>query len=362
MFDVRVRSHFDFLSAEYETLFETSDATPFQHPIWLRHLYDVLAPVCGAEPVIVVVRRADGRLAMVLPLLRRRRGPLTLLEFADLGVSDYVSPVCDRATFAALVGDAQRRRCIVGALGRFDLMRIEKIRADGLSLAELFRVPASVMDESAHAMPLHGPSADWRPRYMLPEVAREIERKWRQLERVGNVRFERVVDPQAIEATLEAMRAFRERRFGSRPGTDLLQDRDYFRFYRNVAVAGAASGFVRVSRLSIDSQTVAADLSLHLHGVSLGLLTGFDQQGHKNRSLGRLMMDALLAASVARGDTWFDFTVGDEAYKKLFGTRPTGLLAVTARGSLIGSLAALAAERLPRVHQTAKRLLGASER
>ena len=106
MFDVAVDNSFDFRSAEYAELFNRSAATAFQHPIWLAQLYERLIKLSRAEPLIIVVRNsADRRLAMVLPLIRRRYAILRAVEFADLRVSDYVSPVADAQTFERIVGD-----------------------------------------------------------------------------------------------------------------------------------------------------------------------------------------------------------------------------------------------------------------
>src|SRR5258708_4369402 len=83
--------------------FDGTDATAFQHPLWLDSLYRKLVPSAAAKPLIVVVRyRATGALAAVLPLLRVRRGPMRTIEFADLRVSDYLAPVCTAKTFADL--------------------------------------------------------------------------------------------------------------------------------------------------------------------------------------------------------------------------------------------------------------------
>src|SRR4051794_17586428 len=77
MFDIAVEPAFDFLSREYAELFDRSAATAFQHPFWLHSLYTRLAPHAQASPLVVVARhRTTGALAMVLPLLRIRRGPI----------------------------------------------------------------------------------------------------------------------------------------------------------------------------------------------------------------------------------------------------------------------------------------------
>src|SRR4051812_18886418 len=105
-FEICIDNAFDFLSDEYADLFNASTATAFQNPIWLHGLYRGLVPGVGAKPLIVVVRyRASGELAMVLPLLRVRRGPVRTVEFADLRVSDYLAPVCTMQVFSDLLQD-----------------------------------------------------------------------------------------------------------------------------------------------------------------------------------------------------------------------------------------------------------------
>ena len=110
-FDIAIEQAFDFLSPEYAALFDSSAATAFQHPLWLDSLYARLASHAGATPLVVVVRRrATGALAMVLPLLRIRRGPIRTIEFADLRVSDYLAPVCSPRYFPSCSRTSGLRR------------------------------------------------------------------------------------------------------------------------------------------------------------------------------------------------------------------------------------------------------------
>src|SRR3954449_3674217 len=127
-FDIAIEQGFDFLSPDYAELFDNSAATAFQHPLWLDTLYTRLASHVGATPLVVVVRhRATGALAMVLPLVRVRRGPIRTVEFADLRVSDYLAPVCTAEVFSALLQDNDACREIRRLIGPFDLLRMSKL-------------------------------------------------------------------------------------------------------------------------------------------------------------------------------------------------------------------------------------------
>jgi CelD/BcsL family acetyltransferase involved in cellulose biosynthesis len=131
VFEISIEKTFDFLSDEYAALFASSSATPFQRPLWLDRLYRRLAPRLDVDPIVIAARwSSTGRLAMILPLVRRRHGALRVIEFADLQVSDYASPVCEDAVFAQLV--ASRKACedIRRALKPFDLLRIPESRRE----------------------------------------------------------------------------------------------------------------------------------------------------------------------------------------------------------------------------------------
>ena len=53
----------------------------------------------------------------------------------------------------------------------------------------------------------------------------------------------------------------------------------------------------------------------------------------------------------------FDFTIGDEPYKKLFGAQPSPMWTVTRTGSAAGALVGYALVQLPWVKWAAKKLV-----
>ena len=68
-------------------------ASPFQHPDWLRTWYAAFGSSAGITPLLVAVTdAASGDLAVLMPLIERRSGPLVFLEFADLDVTDCNAP------------------------------------------------------------------------------------------------------------------------------------------------------------------------------------------------------------------------------------------------------------------------------
>lgn len=345
MFEIALDDAFDFLSEEYRRFFESARATPFQHPIWLDRFYRRLAPSLGGERLVVTVRSSrTGRLEMVLPLIRRRHKGLRLVEFADLRVSDYAVPVCTDAAFAALAEDPRTSRRIQKLLRPYDLIRIKKAPDGAPPLERLFRsARRRSMDLRAYSVPLSDCFVSWQAEAMPRSYVSQLQKKRRKLERMGAVVYEQVRDPARIEEALSRARAWRGARFAD----DVLWEERYFAFYREIATAGADSGFSRTYTLTLNGQIVAVVWGLQDRGAFLVLISGFDQQSFGSKSVGALAFEELVKVCIAERRQLLDFTIGDEPYKQLFGARPSPLWRVTAAGTPLGALADALASRRP---------------
>jgi len=349
VFLVQAEHSFDFLSAEYAELFSRSHATAFQNPLWLDRIY-ARVPHVG----VTVRARADGRLVMVLPLLRQRRGAMRVVEFADLRVSDYASPVCDEFTFARILRDQAACAEIRQALMPYDLIRIQKMKDGAMALERLLDVQARTsMKMNAYAVTLSAPYAKWRADSLSRSYAKELDKKGRKLHRKGEMRFECTADPDAIRRIFGAVRNFRRLRFQD---SDLLQKDAYFEFYLETAISGAQAGLARTYALFLDDRPIAGVWGLLHKRQFLVLLGGFDFVGYKNYSIGSLVFEQIARDCIARGDTSLDFTIGDEPYKLLFGALPTSMWMITRSGSSLGSIANFVVDQLPWAKRLAKRI------
>jgi CelD/BcsL family acetyltransferase involved in cellulose biosynthesis len=357
-FDVSVDNAFDFLSPEYAKLFADSAATAFQHPLWLDGIYGRLAAAIGARRLVVVLRHcADGALAMVLPLLRVRRGPISTVEFADLRVSDYFAVPCGAKVFAEVLGDPKACQEIQRLIRPFDMLRLPKV-PDGAAIERLLAAPPPVMMESScYSVALKDSFEQWRSSALDRSYQKELAKKRRQLEKKGVLSFACCEDSSEIVATLEIMKQYRGPRFHARGDGDLLQRREYFEFYSDVAVRGVGS-FVRLYALRMDGRVIAAVLGLCHKGSFLVIMSAFDAEGFKNQSLGALMFEQVAKACIEQGDQILDFTIGDEPYKRMFGAQPAPMWTITQTGSAAGGLVDFALKQAPWIKLAAKRMTG----
>jgi CelD/BcsL family acetyltransferase involved in cellulose biosynthesis len=353
--EIRVENSFDFLSSEYADLFSRSDATVFQHPLWLDRLYARLVPYRNAQPLVITARSsADAELLMVLPLVRRKQGGVKLIEFADLQVSDYVAPIGSSASLQRIAADQAACKAIRQMLAPHDLMRLQKLTDRVMGLEALFGTkPRTLMPTNSYSVPLLHSYEQWRADYMDRSYRKELDKKYRQLRRKGDVSFECCTDPKLIQATFDAMRQYRRVRFA---GQDLLQQERYFEFYLDIATRGSTLGLARTYTLSVDGRPVAGVLGLsHKHDL-LVILGGFDQAEFKKQSIGSIAFQEIAKDCIDRGDICLDFTIGDEPYKRLFGAKPASMWAITAPGSHLGTAASFLLRQLPWIKAVSKRM------
>jgi CelD/BcsL family acetyltransferase involved in cellulose biosynthesis len=350
---------FDFRGPEYAELYGRSSVTLFQHPVWLHNLYTDLAPQLKAEPVVVTVRAsADGRLVAVLPLVRRR-GLVRRVEFADLGVSDYAAPVIDSAAGPDLMGSAAVRLAIRGAIGRADLVRLDKIRGDAAGVASLIGARRVVRHGyDAHAIPVGGSFEAWRAA-RDPDFIRHIDEKRKRVGRKRRVLGLRELhDPGEIDAAFEEMREFRLARFAERRAVDLVQDRRFFEFYRKVAHQSARNGGPGSTVvLTINDETVGVSFGMSDAERDLFVLIGYDYERYRNYSLGLILVEELLAVSIAGGKQFHDLTVGHDSYKTSFGAVATPMYSTRRPLTARGWIGQVAADQNTAARRIAKRVL-----
>lgn len=352
--------------AQYAPLPST---TPFQSLVWLTRWYEGFAGTDGIEPVIVqVLEKASGDLAYFLPLIRRKEGGRTQIEFADRGVTDYNLPVLGPKAPESLEDCQAAWQAASAALPAADLIVFTKmpamIGARGNPLMQ------AIGGEKSHLIGSHlvmtDNYGDW-----LQAIGRhnrkEFGRFWRVFERAESARFLKastIEDANRILHWIESRQNDRAERLGL--GTDeyrldLPQYRD---FYRNLVQQGLDDGTVIVTALVAGDEIVAGLYALsdgtHYAMVRIAIAEG----EWTNCSPGRLVIERSMAALHAEGYRWFDFTTGDYAYKRTFRTTHVALHDVTIARSLRGlpqaGLARTKAfvKRHPKLENLARRLMG----
>lgn len=323
-YTVKVSDTFNFQSKAYLDLFEETDCSAFCSPLWLSNFYEKLAAPPGAEPVIVQIYDKDDLLA-VLPLIRRRHLFFNMIEFADLGLSDY----CDFPASTRLDVSVELTKSVLRAISPYDFVSLRKIKRPDIGKFNILG-PHTITQSPFHsyASTLARPFSEWRKQSCSESFQYFLDRKLRLLQRHGDVKLTAVTKRVGIEAAFDSMKAFRATRFDTMGIADPLQKPDALSFYKSIGVQGAAEGSAITYALSLGDRLIAVIFGLIHQRTFSFLLMGFDFESYRNYSIGLLTIERTISARVDEDDVCFDFMIGEQPYKKDFGSTATEIFSI----------------------------------
>jgi CelD/BcsL family acetyltransferase involved in cellulose biosynthesis len=347
---------------------ETRPTTPFQDFRWLGAWYGAFTEV---QPLLAVITDA-GTLEQValLPLVRRFRRGLRIIEFADLDLTDYNAPLLGPAAPRDAAGAQAMWRELLVALTRLqggaDLIRLRKLPRDldgrPNPLALLEGTGPSAVNGNLVSI---GDNFDaWR--HSLGRNARKgFLKSWRVFTRDPKARFGIITDPQEASRVMAAMEAQQGARMQVLGLSYSLDGEAYAAFYRDLVAANLRTGYAVLTALTVGEEVVATLLGIR-NGARYAMVR-FSNAGEKwaNCSPGLLVIERTMEALHADGVRSFDFGIGNYGYKRKFGVTQLPLLNITRALSSRGKPLALRdrivreVRRFPRLAARISRALGA---
>jgi CelD/BcsL family acetyltransferase involved in cellulose biosynthesis len=300
--------------------------------IWL----DTIGKASGVEPYFVVVRDADGRPVLYLPLIIETKFNVRLLRFMDCGVADYNAPIvaADRSLSRQDFHDVWAK--VLALLPGFDVIDLKKIAGDVAGvvnpLAYLDRTP---FGDSGHAIVLTRLREQTDTRRAVVRLRRKLQTYAKGLSRIGEPRF--IVNPDAAEAApvAERLLELKRQKYQRTSTPDFLTAPGVERFYREMMSPGRLGTISHLSALMIGDTVASAHLGFIGRGRFYYIFPAYDTEFGRHR-VGHLLMEHLIDQSIAQDFETFDLGIGDASYKNKWATHHLAVYnherAVTAAG------------------------------
>jgi CelD/BcsL family acetyltransferase involved in cellulose biosynthesis len=293
-------------------------ATTFQNIRWLEAWYAAFDHV---SPLIAIVSDATDRQVALVPLIRRTQGGVRIVEFADLGLTDYNAPILASGTTSD--GTEARALCqaLLAALRRLpegaDLIRMQKMPAqvDGMPnpLVSLGRLGSCSLNGNLVSI------GDDFEAYRSSIKRMQLPRSWRVFSRNSGAAFRLVADAGEGVALLDTMDAQQQARM-QRLGLEFtLNDAASAKFYRDLVIRGIGEGYAVMSALTCDEAIVATVLGIRQGANFVFLRISNAGPRWSPCSPSRLIIERTMAALHRDGVRQFDLSIGNYAFKRRFG-------------------------------------------
>jgi CelD/BcsL family acetyltransferase involved in cellulose biosynthesis len=276
----------------------------------------------ASKPFVPVVRRGDGGLLGLIPLVITSDRRYSTLRFAGADLGDRFEPVVSEDAEEAL--GLAAALCLKQRLEDWAILVADYAVEEAPWLDALVASPrlASIR---YHARPSVYPSIalaghTWETflASLSSNLRGQIGRKRRALEREHEVRFRRTLDPTDLRSDMERLFVLHHERWRTRGGS-FLDDERVRAFHVDFAAASLERGWLRIWSLDVDGEPIAVWYGWHIGERYLYYQAGFDPAWSRY-SPGLLLLVHTIRSAVEEGATEYDMLLGDEPYKSRFAT------------------------------------------
>ena len=342
---LQVHADLEEIGTTWRAFEQQADHTVFQSFDWLAHWQRHVGNLRGTLPAIVTGREADGELLFILQLAIETGGLARRLVWLGSALCDYNAPLIARS-FGAHVS---AERFLLAWREAIALLQSERrLRFD---LVDLEKMPEQIGEQRNPFIDLvvrkHPSGAyvadlprDWETLYAAKRSSATRKRERRQLRALadhGALGFVDVQDAGERARTIATLLEQKSRVFARMGVVNPFLSAGHREFYLAAARDPALRDLVHISRLDVGSKIAAASVGLTFRSCYYLILSSYDGGEIARLGPGRAHLHELMRYAIARQFTRFDFTVGDEPYKRDWADSELALhdhvAAVTARGA-----------------------------
>ncbi|MGZ9097468.1 MAG: GNAT family N-acetyltransferase [Micavibrio sp.] len=295
--------------------------TVFQTYDWAACWYDTAASCGEAEPLIAVVFNENIGMVWIMPLCLYRRKGLRIISFADLGITDYAAPLMARGAPSDPETVQAMMRSVFKVLPPCDIINFQKLveKVEGVPNPLLLLPGIERFPVGSHGIRLGEPWPALKKKIVQSRMRSHIRHREKLIREEGEVVIEHHVSPEMFRPLMDRIITLRNKRFleiGKPAMPPLWQN-----FYKNLASRKSRALNIIISTMTVAGETVATCFGLARGKTYYAIMPTFEMGKWERFAPGTMLYDAMLTNfSEQTGEGgYFDFTVGDEPYKKRFG-------------------------------------------
>jgi CelD/BcsL family acetyltransferase involved in cellulose biosynthesis len=323
---IRFELHADLaaIEQEWKSFERHADCTVFQTFDWLAAWQRHIGMREGTAPAIVLGRDDHGDLLFIFQLAIEGRSLGRCLTWLGSHLCDYNAPLLA----AGFVDHCRSNRFVSLWQDVIALLRAEpRFRFDWIDLKKMPETIGAQRNPFLNLQVLAHPSgayvtklgADWDEFYAgkrSSSTRKKERRQLKQLAEYGAVRFVDVEKRTDIERTLDTLLHQKARSFARMGVENIFARRGYRAFFRDIVSNPAMRDMTHVSRLDIGETIAAANVGLRFRDSYYLIVSSYHDGEFSRFGPGRAHLNELLRHAIGCGFRRFDFTVGDEPYKR----------------------------------------------
>jgi len=324
----------------WEELEKESILTPFQSFSWVSNWYNTIGKrINRINPKIVVVKDKIGPV-LLFPLGIEKKYNLKILVWLGGNQVDYTAPIIHRRFYKKGYSIKNIWEQMLTEISNIDhlLFKNQIIKINGFSnpLFEILNYHQS--GNSTQALI----SSSWDEYYksMTGSKTRQTDRrKFKKLSQNRNIKFVVAEDIPTKKRIIDTMIEQKIKRYNNTNVWNMFSKNEYIDFYRQ-QISDQENKIYKThfSGLMVGSDFIATHFGIIEKNTFYYLMPGQDTEKFSRYSPGRLLLLELLKWSFENNIKIFDFTGGNESYKKHWNNQKQPIYQISGQFTLSGRI------------------------
>jgi CelD/BcsL family acetyltransferase involved in cellulose biosynthesis len=288
----------------------------FQTREWLESWFENIGRRRAVQPVFVSVCDESGSPVLFFPFQIVESRSIRTLEWLGEGLIDYGAPIIGSTPCEdpAAVWEQVRAR-----LPQVDLIRLSRVPAAvGDVDNPLCRLKCHRHHSSAHFVELDGTWETFYERRTGSKTRSTDRRKRRRLQEKGTLTYVYTNGEESaiFDKITAAMVGQKSERYRQMRAPNMLADEGVRSFFAHPTQGLRDSGVLHVSAFELDGEVITTHWGMRHGDRYYYYMPSYSEGPWMRYSPGRLQLFELFEWCFENGVTVFDFTIGDEPYKK----------------------------------------------
>jgi len=303
----------------WEEIEKDADLTPFQSYTWLLNWFETVGKPLHKITLCIICIYDEDKLEVILPMGIRKSGVIRKLEWLGGIHSDYMSPIVLNGAGSIYNNFEYHWKKVLTKLGPFDVLHLLKQlpKTAGLNNKFLEMYPPKNTVASYQAIFKDG-WEDYKNTSINKKILADSKRQRRRLTEIGAIDFKMLSSEEEIKEITNKMFEFKQQRYKEMNVLNVLKNEEHKNFYKKMPTAIGSIGKIHCSALYLDDEIIALHWGVETQKVFYYLMPAHSGDTWSKFSPGKLLLEELMKVCANKNIMCFDFTAGDEPYKRIW--------------------------------------------
>jgi CelD/BcsL family acetyltransferase involved in cellulose biosynthesis len=293
----------------------------YQHYSWMSLWWDHVGSVTQAAPHVTVLRDETGKPALMLPLLRKRLGPIHVGFFMGGKHTNFNLPIwCPE--FLKDTGLDQLLEGLRSTGPRLDLLILLNQPATWRGAANpMLQLPHAASPSRAYGGELKGDFEELLKERMSANSRKKLQQNEHQLSALGPVSYQRARTHAEVDRVLEAFfrqKGERMRELGLSNAFDGAGAKEFAAAASHETESDTGEPVIELYAAWVADTIIATLGGIAADGRFSVMFHSFAGSEFRTYSPGKLLLTNVIRMCCERGFDTFDLGIGDAAYKQVY--------------------------------------------